>query len=118
MAALENQLKTKLDRTKLDQETCINSDDDAANRLFNGIVHIYNRINQATNQEVNVVADGLPDNVRDVLDEVMEYEPSRNVPDINDHVFDEDNDDEADDNDDAIIPGLEVSRVQKKTVFN
>ena len=44
IAALENQLKTKLDRKQLDQETCINSEDYADNRLFNGVVHIYNRI--------------------------------------------------------------------------
>ena len=55
IASLENKLKTKLDRMKLDQENCINSDDDSANYLFNGVVHIYNRINQATNQDVSTM---------------------------------------------------------------
>ena len=45
------------------------------------------------------------------LDEVMEYEPSENVPDINDHVFDENNEDKDDDNDDEVITGLEVDTV-------
>ena len=111
IAALENQLKTKLDPKKLDEETRINREDDAANRLFNGVVHIYNRINQLTNLEVNVGGGALPDNVKDVLDEVMEYEPSENVPDINDHVFDGNNEDEDDDNEDEVITGLEVETV-------
>ena len=114
IAALENQLKTKLDRKQLDQETRINSEDDAANRLFNGVVHIYNRINQLTNREANVGGGTLPDNVKDVLDEVMEYEPSENVPDINDHVFDDNNEDEDDDNDDEVITGLEVVTIQSR----
>jgi len=41
----------------------------------------------------------------------MEYEPSENVPDINDHVFDGNNKDEDDDNDDEVITGLEVDTV-------
>ncbi len=113
IAALENQLKTKVDRKQLEQETRINSEDDAANRLFNGVVHIYNSINQLTNREANVGGGTLPDNVK-VLDEVMEYEPSENVPDINDHVFDDNNKDEDDDNDDEVITGLEVVTVQTR----
>jgi len=42
-------LGSMLDRKKLDEETRINSEDDAAKRLFNGVVHIYNRINQLMN---------------------------------------------------------------------
>ena len=115
IAALENQLKTKLDRKQLDQETRINSEDDAANCLFNGVVHIYNRINQLTNREENVGGGTLPDNVKDVLDKVMEYKPSENVPDINDLVFNEDNnEDKDDDNDDEVITGLEVVTVQSR----
>ena len=111
IAALENQLKTKLDPTKLHEESCINREDDAANRLFNGVVHIYNRINQLANRKGNVGEGELPENVKDVLDEVMEYEPSENVPDINEHVFDVNNEDEDDDNDDEVITGLEVETV-------
>jgi hypothetical protein len=115
IAALENQLKTKLNRKQLDQETRINSEDGAANCLFNGVVHIYNRINQLTNREENVGGGTLLDNVKDVLDKVMEYEPSENVPDINDLVFDEDNnEDKDDDNDDEVITGLEVVTVQSR----
>jgi len=98
-------------KKKLDEETRINREDNAANHLFNGVVHIYNRINQLTNREVNVGGGTLPDNVKDVLDEVMEYEPSENVPDINDHAFDGNNEDEDDDNDDEVITGLEVETV-------
>jgi hypothetical protein len=76
-------------------------------------VHIYNRINQATNQDVNVGADSLPENVRDVIDEVMEYEPTEVVPDINDHVFDG-GDEKSDDDDDESITGLLLNTVQKK----
>ena len=44
----------------------------------------------------------------------MEYEPSENVPDINDHVFDGNNEDKDDDNDDEVITGLEVVTVQSR----
>ena len=118
IAVLENQLKTKLNRKQLDQETRINSEDDAANRLFNRVVHIYNRINQLMNWETNVGGDALPDNVKDVLDEIMEYEPSENVPDMNDHVFDDNNKDENDDKDDEVITGLEVVTVLSRPCLN
>jgi hypothetical protein len=44
---MEKQLITKLDRTRLDKETRINRDDNVASCLFNGVHHIYNRINVA-----------------------------------------------------------------------
>ena len=62
----------------------------------------------------NVGGGTLPDNVKDVLDEVMEYKPSENVPDINDHVFNDNNEDKVDDNDDEVITGLEVVTVQTR----
>ena len=74
-------------------------------------MHIYNRINQLTNREVNIGGGTLPENVKDVLDEVMEYKPSENVPDKNDHVFYGSNEDKDDDNDDEVITGLEVETV-------
>ncbi len=40
IAALEKQLTTKLDQTRLDKETRINQDNDAASRLFNSVHHI------------------------------------------------------------------------------
>ena len=42
IASLENHLTIKLDRTKLDKETCINQGINAAGHLFNGVHHIYN----------------------------------------------------------------------------
>ncbi len=42
ISALEKQLTTKLHRTRLEKETRINREDDAASRLFNGVHHIYN----------------------------------------------------------------------------
>ena len=41
VASLENHLTIKLDRTKLDKETHINQENDAAGRLFNGVNHIF-----------------------------------------------------------------------------
>jgi hypothetical protein len=104
IAALEKKLTTKLDRTRLDKETRINWDDDAASHLFNGVHHIYNRINVAKSREVEVGGRSLPNNIKDVLDEVMEYEPSEIGPNMNDHLFDDDaDDDEADDDDGDLL---------------
>ncbi len=44
---LEKELKTKLDSSQLDKETWINCEDEAASCLFNGVLHMYNRINIA-----------------------------------------------------------------------
>ncbi len=110
IAALEKQLTTKLDRTRLDKETCIKKDDDTASRLFNGVHHIYNRINVAKSQEVEVGGSSLPNNIKDVLDEVIEYEPSEIVPNMNDHVFDDDaDDDEADDDDGDLLLRIDTN---------
>ena len=38
----------------------------------------------------------LLDNMTDVLDKVMDYEPALNVPDMNGHVFDNDSDNDKD----------------------
>jgi hypothetical protein len=47
----------------------------------------------------------------------MEYEPSENVPDMND-VFDDNNKDENDDKDDEVITGLEVVTVLSRPCLN
>ncbi len=41
----------------------------------------------------------LPDNMKDVLDEVMEFEPCEILPDMDNHVFDDDPEDDEADND-------------------
>ncbi len=73
ISALEKQLTTKLDRTRLEKECRMNSEDDAASRLFSGVHHIYNRINVAKNREQDMVGPGSNDDIVDVLDEVMDH---------------------------------------------
>ena len=68
----------------------INREDDGASQLFNGIQHMYNRINVTKSREKEVMSTvGIPDNMADVLYEVMDYESSEViVPNMDDHVFD------------------------------
>ncbi len=99
IAALEKQLTTKLDRTRLDKECRINQDNDAVSQLFSRVHHIYNRINVVRNWEQEVVGNSIPDNMKDVLDKVMDYEPSRNTPNMNDHIFDDEQEEDDADND-------------------
>jgi hypothetical protein len=89
IAALDKQLTTKLDRSRLNKELEINQDNVAVSQLFNSAHHIYNCINAAKSREQEVAGNSVPDNMKDVLDEVMDYEPSENVPDMNDHIFDD-----------------------------
>jgi hypothetical protein len=95
---LEKQLTTRLDRSCLDKESWINRDNDSASCLFNGVHHIYNHINIAKGCEQEVDGNSLPDKITDILDKIMEYEPSDVVPNMDDHVFDDKyNDNEAED---------------------
>jgi hypothetical protein len=71
--ALEKQLIIRLDRSCLDMESRINCEDDSASHLFNGVHHIYNRINITKSREQEVDGNSLPDKIADILDEVMEY---------------------------------------------
>jgi hypothetical protein len=98
-------ITTKLDLTRLDKESMINREDDGASWLFNGIQHMYNRINVTKSREKEVVSTvGIPDNMADVLDEVMDYESSKViVPNMDDHVFDEEDEGEAMENEDDNI---------------
>ena len=66
IASLENHLTIKLDRTKLDKETHINQENDAAGCLFNGVHHIYNRINTAKNCEKDIEDSNIPNNIKDI----------------------------------------------------
>jgi hypothetical protein len=95
-----NQLTTRLDKSTLKKESRINQDDDAACRLFNRVHHIYNQINVVHNREQEITSNTNPDNMKDVLDKVMEYKPSRIVPDMDNHSFnvDEEEEEEGDDN--------------------
>ena len=82
-------ITTKLDQTRLDKETMINREDDAASRLFNGVQHMYNHINVAKSREKEAVSTvGISENMVDVLDKVMVYKSSKViVPNMDDHVL-------------------------------
>ena len=74
ISGLEQQLKTRLDRTWLYRKTRVNREDDAASRLFNGVHHIYNRIDTAMKREQEVVRlQDVPENIVEIFDKVMEY---------------------------------------------
>ncbi len=86
ISALEKELKAKFDRSQLDKETWINCKDDTASHLFNAVFHIYHCMNVAKRQEEEVVGSSLPNNMKDVLEEVMEHEPCEILPDIYNHI--------------------------------
>jgi hypothetical protein len=98
MITLQPLITTKLDQKKLEKEISFIQHEDSAGILLNGVNHIHGRINvskereQLTNKDQPV----LHESVNDVIDEVMEYEPEMLVPNIDDHVFNdnEQNDDE------------------------
>jgi hypothetical protein len=51
-----------------------------------------------------MVGSSLPDNVKNVLNKVMEYEPCETLPDMDNHVFDDEpEDDEADNYDQDLL---------------
>ena len=103
IASLENHLTIKLDRTKLDKETHINQENDAAGCLFNGVNHIYNHINTAKAREKDIVDSNIHNNIKNIINEAMEYEPSDDIiQNMNEHSFssDIDEDEGDDDNDD------------------
>jgi hypothetical protein len=101
IAFLEKELKTKLDRLTLLKELRINWDNDEASQLFNGVHHTYNHI-KVKSHEQNVIRNNLPGNIKDVLDKVMDYEPSRVVPDMNNHTFEPEVDNAVDNEQDVI----------------
>ena len=103
--SFDKMITTKLDLTRLDKESLINREDNGASRLFNGIQHMYNCINVTKSREKEVASTvGIPDNMADVLDEVMDYESSKViVPNMDDHVFDEEDEGEAMENEDDNI---------------
>ncbi len=60
----------KLDRSTLEKKSRINWDNDAASRLFNGVHHIYNRINVVKSHKQKVIENNVPSIMKYVLDEV------------------------------------------------
>ena len=108
VASLENHLTIKLDRTrKLDKETHINQENDAAGRLFNGVNHIYNCINAAKKCEnKDIVDSNVPNNIEDIIKEAMEYEPSEDIIPNMKHRFigDGDVDEDKGDEDNDEVP--------------
>ena len=95
MMSLNGQITTKLDRKKLDQETTFIQHEDSAGILLNGVNHIYGQISVSRERERTNNNDNVPEGINDVIDEVMEYDPDILLPDINDHVFP--NEDDIDD---------------------
>ncbi len=95
----------KLDRKKLVKEIMfIQHKGLAGILLLNGVNHIYLRIYHNKDRERLLMNDDtmLPDGMDQVIDEVMEYKPETLVPNIDDHIFnddDEGNDNMVDDND-------------------
>ena len=89
MMSLHGRITTKLNRKKLDLETTFIfiQHEDSAGILLNGVNHIYGRISVSWEREQTNNNDNVPKGINDVIDEVMEYEPEILVPDIDDHVF-------------------------------
>jgi hypothetical protein len=77
--------------------------------LFNGVHHIYNRINVAKDQEQETAGPGGNDDIVDVLDEVMDHEANNVLPNMDDHVFDDEyEDDDTDKNESDIRNELPI----------
>jgi hypothetical protein len=95
--SLQPLITTKQDRKKLDRETTFIQNEDSAGILLNGVNHIYSRIYNNRDRERLLVNDDtmLPDGMDQVIDKGMEYEPETLVPNIDDHIFD-DNDKDND----------------------
>jgi hypothetical protein len=101
ISSFEKLLTTKLDRSRLDKETRVNRDNDAANLLFNDVAHMYDRIDITKSKEKEVVnTTSIPNNIANVLDEVMDFNSNDDAVNMDDHGFDEDYEDNADENDD------------------
>ena len=72
---------------------------------------MYNRINIMKSREKEVVSSvGMPDNMADVFDNVMDYESSETVvPNIDDHVFDEEDEGESMEIDNNDIERIDIT---------
>jgi hypothetical protein len=87
MMSLHGRITTKLDRKRLDRETTFIQHKDSAGILLNGVNHIYGRISVSREREQTNNNNNVPEGINDVIDEVMEYKPEILVPNIDDHVF-------------------------------
>jgi len=108
-------ITTKLNRKKLDREMTFIQHEDLASLLLNGVNHIYGRISVSREREQSSNNDKVPEGINDVIDEIMEYEPEMLVPDINDHVFSNEDgidDDGADDEEQEMT--MEISGVMTR----
>jgi hypothetical protein len=115
MMTLGGLITTKLDRKKLDQERTFIQHKDSAGILLNGVNHIYGRISVSREREKSSKNDKVTEGINGVIDEIMEYEPGILVPDIDDHMFsneDSIDDDGADDKEQEIT--MEISRVMTR----
>ena len=74
--------------------------EDSAGLLLNRMNHIYGRISVSREQEWSSNNDKVPEGINDVIDEIMEYKTEILVPDIDDHMFRNDDGiyDDGDDN--------------------
>jgi hypothetical protein len=99
MFELQLLITTKLDKKKLDTETAFIQHKDSARVLLNGVNIIHDRI-RTREQCKQTHTDELPEGINNVIDEIMEYEPEMWVPDINNHIFDADKNDDDDIGDD------------------
>jgi len=115
MMTLGGLITTKLNRKKLDREMTFIQHEDLASLLLNGVNHIYGRISVSREREQSSNNDKVPEGINDVIDEIMEYEPEMLVPDINDHVFSNEDgidDDGADDEEQEMT--MEISGVMTR----
>ena len=87
MMTLQGNIKTKLDRKRLEREMMYIQHEDSAGILLNGVNHIYGRIAFHRERERQSNLEQLPENLHDDIDEVMEYEPELLVPNIDNHIF-------------------------------
>ncbi len=118
MLTLQPLITTKLDCKKLDKETTFIQHEDSAGILLNGVNHIYSQINLTREREQLSMKDDnttLQEGTHDVIDKVMAYEPETLVQNIDDHIFDanDDVDNDMEDNNnenDVIEVGAGVGR--------
>ena len=87
MNTLQRHITTKLDRKTLEREISYIQHEDSAGILLNGVNHIYARITFNCEWEQQSNLEGSPEDVHDVINEVMEYEPKLLIPNIDNHVF-------------------------------
>ena len=100
--SLQPLLPTKLDRKKLDQETTYIQHKDSASVLLNGVNKIYGRINLAKEHK--------QDGINDVINEVTECKSVMLVPNIDDHIFDKDDEVDNDIGEEDEGKSLELQR--------